>query len=411
MKRWVFSLLFLATSLLLIECLLFKQLQAQEECTVGVVSGRATVDGRPLLWKNRDTRNRDNAIYYFENGRFPYIAVVNAGDTAEVWMGVNAAGLAIMNAESRDLEGDQYDGEGFFMRRALQECATVADFEALLQATNKTGRSTTSHFGVIDATGAAALFETGNHTYTKFDANDTSVAPFGFVIRANFAFTGRGKGYGHKRYRRAVELFEKAVREGQLSYRYILQIVSRDLKVEGAPKTLLPEGCLLTQDSINRYKTASVAVFHGVRPGEDPRLTTMWVILGEPICGVAVPLWPIGDPPELLMAQPSAGPSPGDTRRASPKAPLNLLIQKIESLAYPDTSHRSWLRLSFLNRGPEGGLLKTTLPLEQEIFQQTQTQLTKWRKTFPHPSQIQTFETTVAHKVFTTLEALWRELQ
>lgn len=112
----------------------------QEECTVAVVSGKATVDGRPLLWKNRDTSTLDNEVAFFDDGEYPYIGVINAGDRAQVWMGVNSVGFAIMNSESQDLEGDTLDAEGYFMKQALMECATASDFERLLLKTNEPGR-------------------------------------------------------------------------------------------------------------------------------------------------------------------------------------------------------------------------------------------------------------------------------
>ncbi len=71
------------------------------------------------------------------------------------------------------MPGDQKGvGNGGLMKRALETCKTVADFEALLEATNATGRSTTANYGVIDALGGAAMFETGPNTFSKFDAND-----------------------------------------------------------------------------------------------------------------------------------------------------------------------------------------------------------------------------------------------
>ncbi len=77
------------------------------------------------------------------------------------------------------------------MKRALETCKTVADFEALLEATNATGRSTTANYGVIDALGGAAMFETGPNTFSKFDANDETIAPKGYIVRSNFATTSK----------------------------------------------------------------------------------------------------------------------------------------------------------------------------------------------------------------------------
>ncbi|MBS1271466.1 MAG: hypothetical protein MAGBODY4_00597 [Candidatus Marinimicrobia bacterium] len=39
-------------------------------CTVAVISREATPDGRPLLWKNRDSSHRDNAIQYYQGPNY-----------------------------------------------------------------------------------------------------------------------------------------------------------------------------------------------------------------------------------------------------------------------------------------------------------------------------------------------------
>ena len=78
-----------------------------------------------------------------------------------------------------------------------------------------------------------------------------------------------------------------------------LQHVTRDLAdAEGNPLTgsancsdgTLPS-IIATTDTISRTTTVSAAVFHGVRPGEDPSGTTMWTLLGDPKLSIAVPCW------------------------------------------------------------------------------------------------------------------------
>jgi hypothetical protein len=39
----------------------------EEDCTIGVASGKATPDGRPMIWKTRDTSAKDNEVYYNTN--------------------------------------------------------------------------------------------------------------------------------------------------------------------------------------------------------------------------------------------------------------------------------------------------------------------------------------------------------
>lgn len=79
-------------------------------CTSAVVSGRATPDGRPLLWKHRDASDLNNRIVRFEaaDGQLAFVGVVNGTDTLarEVWTGYNSAGFAVMNTASYNLKND-----------------------------------------------------------------------------------------------------------------------------------------------------------------------------------------------------------------------------------------------------------------------------------------------------------------
>ena len=87
-------------------------------CTTAVVAGSATTDGRPLLWKNRDSDDRRNQAVFCADGKYPYVGVVNGGDAAglDIWAGVNSRGFAIMNAASYNLPGgEDTRGEGRFM--------------------------------------------------------------------------------------------------------------------------------------------------------------------------------------------------------------------------------------------------------------------------------------------------------
>ncbi len=371
--------------------------KSQEECTVAVVSGKATVDGRPLLWKNRDTNNLNNEVAYFDDGKYSYIGMINAGDRTQVWMGVNSAGFCIMNSESQDLEGDTLDAEGFFMKQALMECATADDFEQLLLKTNETGRETKANFGVIDHTGAAKFFETGNHSFTKFDANDPTIAPLGFIVRANFAMTAvdTQKSYGQVRYRRANELFKKYINKKIMSHKTIIQLIARDLandKTDPYPLPFAgqedskPVGYIRTHHSINRFRTASCAVFHGVLSNENPLITTMWVILGEPICGASIPLWV------------AAGGVPS-TFDGDSTSLLNDLIQQIEMKAYPDTSMKSYLNTNALLNKDEKGFLPKLFKMEDDVFRTAEKRLQNWRRKSSVSERMLKFETKMTDKV------------
>ena len=143
-------------------------------CTTGLVNKKFSTNKRALLWKNRDSSHEKNEVFLFDYETVKILGIINNNDTTQIWSGVNNFGFAIMNAESRDMiseNGDstQYDDEGYLMKEALKSCQTIDDFGALLAASNEDGRKVTSNFGVLDASGNAAYFETGNHKYFRFD--------------------------------------------------------------------------------------------------------------------------------------------------------------------------------------------------------------------------------------------------
>ena len=181
-------------------------------CTSAVVSGRATPDGRPLLWKHRDTDFLQNHVEYVRGERYDFIAVVNSADyrlKKEAWIGVNSAGFALMNTQSYNLvdvkEGEERGvANGRAIHRALELCATVDDFRHYLDTLRKPS-GIEANFGVIDARGGAVMFEVDDYAYKAYDANDPQVAPDGYVARTNFSVSGTyGPGAGVVRYQEAV---------------------------------------------------------------------------------------------------------------------------------------------------------------------------------------------------------------
>lgn len=147
-------------------------------CTSFIVSGKATKSRRPMIFKNRDTGNLDNCMVTVKGERYRFMGVAAAKDSAntEIWSGHNEAGFAIMNTAAYNLNGDtefEVETEGMLMRQALALCATLKDFEALLDTTSL--RNNNANFGVIDAQGGCAYYEVGLHRWTKFDANDPNV--------------------------------------------------------------------------------------------------------------------------------------------------------------------------------------------------------------------------------------------
>jgi hypothetical protein len=359
-------------------------------CTVAVVSGKATPDGRPLLWKNRDTSTLDNKIVRFTGGKYAFIAIVDADDKSldSVWAGINTAGFAIMNSASLDLAVDRADGNenGTFMKLALSECASASDFESLLRRTNGK-RRTAANYGIIDADGNACLYETSAAGFEKFDADDPKVSPRAYVVRTNYAFTAPkpDTGGGYIRFERASHLFQAASDEGRLDYRFILREAARDLANEklhsyplSNPRAGDPASPLYvnTSDTINRISTASVALFHGVIGRKKAPLATMWVILGEPVCSVAVPLWAAAE----SVPDPLTGPA---------TAPLNDLARSLFGYLYPEKrGHMNqYMSVTRLVKGGPDGILGRLLSVEDRVFAETEAQVEDWEAREPGPDK------------------------
>ena len=183
--------------LLFVLCLCFPVVD--KACTSIIITGKATPDGRPLMWKHRDTGAPYNHIGYFDEGGYRFLGLVNSDDPeGAVWTGSNETGFSIMNTASYNLKDDdikEMDQEGNLMRKALRVCKTVQDFEHFLDTLPRP-MHVEANFGVIDAYGGAAYYETNNERYYKKDANDPNLAPEGYLIYTNFSRGVRMKAKG-----------------------------------------------------------------------------------------------------------------------------------------------------------------------------------------------------------------------
>jgi len=383
-------------------------------CTVAVISGKATPDGRCLLWKNRDTSVVANKMAYLHGEKFGFITLINAQDTKidHAWAGINSEGFAIMNSASGDLAGslEGMSDNGRFMKEALGKCADVPDFERLLVETNG-NRRVGANFGVIDAKGNACIFETTSSSFVKFDANDPRHAPPGYIIRTNYAVTAPRKhaGGGYIRFERASELFETASAEGRLDYKFILREAARDLvneKLQSYP-LINPNTCdpsspyyINTNDTINRNSSVSVVLFQGAPNPEKAYLSTMWVILGQPICSVAVPLWADAEGvPGLLGGEGTSA--------------LNDLSRALASYLYPDQrGHMSqYLNISRLLRYGGEGMLKKLYKIEDKVFLETEDMLKAWTNKKPAREEIQDYEQKIAAWVYESLRTSFPDIK
>ena len=386
-----------------LSAVLFTVSEKSVSCTTAVISGKATPDGRSMIWKLRDTDNLENSMRYFNDGKYSYLGLVNSKDTKgeNVWGGSNSTGFAIMNSASYNVnENDTTslkDREGIFMKLALQTCASLQDFEKLLNEYPKP-RGLAAHFGVIDAHGGAAFYEVNNQTWTKFDANET---PAGYVLRTNYSETGiPDTGFGFIRRQTAEKIFAEASQKNTLNYRTIMQDFSRcfyhpvfhinyrEKYESGNYET----DFISSDDMITRHSSASNILIQGLRKGESPDMNTVWVQIGHPETTVTLPLWVRGGEniPALLQYDPTIQ-----------NSRLNAYALEWKNKAYPigrsDGYH--YLKMTELVNPQKTGYVQRIEEMEKYIFDITEEKLEIWRRDLPKPFSISVFYDALDKKV------------
>jgi hypothetical protein len=392
---------------------MFFSVNALFPCTLAVLSGKATRNGRALLWKNRDTDMIDNKTLWIQGPKYAFIALVNAGDGKgdEAWGGLNSEGFAIMNSQTDDQgqPGKEGADNGRFMKRALGECASVADFETLMERSKGT-LDLMANFGVIDAEGNACFFETSPTNFVKFDAKDPCVAPFGYLVRTNYGFTSPDnlKGGGYIRFERISHIIQSGYGQGRIDAKFILQEASRDLvheKLHSYPLTRdLPEDpasplYINTNDTINRNSSVSVVVFEAAPSRDKAHLATMWVSLGQPVSSVAVPMWP------------QAGKVPSVTTGPA-TAPLNDFTKRLVSYLYPDKRGRmrQYLDVNRLRTYGGEGVLEKTFRIENQVLEKAWARLAAWENVKPLPAEVADVQEKLAAWVYESLKAAFPDI-
>lgn len=252
-------------------------------CTSAIVSAKSSATGKPFIWKHRDTGTEHNFIEKVEKpGHITYLALFNGGDSLlrDAWMGMNEEGFMIMNTASYNLAPDTaklVDQEGAVMRRALETCRTIADFQNLLDTLPRP-MGIQANFGVLDRDGNGGYFESNDVGYTKFMLSDS--VPY--IVRTNYSVSGNETdGYGYIRYDNAMKLLGEApfrpsdLTEGlSRSFYHSLLDKNMDDVAEGR--------WIIDQDFIPRnISTASIVMINGLGQTDDE----MFATLGYPPVG------------------------------------------------------------------------------------------------------------------------------
>jgi len=371
-------------------------------CTTAIINPGASSLGRPMLWKNRDTDFLNNKVIFVSESPFSYLALVNAEDRSGRWVyaGLNSAGFAIFNSVAYNLpekSGEMKDMEGTIMADALRKCSSVADFEKYIQENLGPSLGSLANFGVLDAAGETALFEVSNRSYKKYLAADFAEK---YLINTNFASSGEAQtGAGYLRFERASQLFREIL-PGQISHRQILSQFSRDT---GHALVQQPEYSqfktisgkkpfwIATRDTIDRESTSAAVVVCGRIPGQKNSLATLWIMLGEPLFTIAVPMW--------VEAGASAAPlAQGEN------AALYLESKRLKKMArpYPENDRREYLDITRLDNREGTGFLPRLLQTENEIFAMTD----EFLKLSHTPTELAAFQEKMAAKALAALRAV-----
>ncbi|MDE5555771.1 MAG: hypothetical protein K2J10_11405 [Muribaculaceae bacterium] len=260
-------------------------------CTSAIISAKSSADNKPMLWKHRDSGFESNFVERIPatDSTYAYVALFNAGDSllAEAWIGVNEHGFAIMNTASYNLVPDTAtykDREGFIMSEALRTCRTVNDFSLLLSNYHKP-LGVQTNFGVVDANGDGAYFETDDYNFTKYNLHE---APEGVLFRTNFSLSGDSiGGYGYIRYANASDILADNIQQQNLAPEHFTEKASRSFYHSLTGRDAINDTCrwAVDQDFIPRHNSSASVVIEVKPDGK----SVMWTALGYPPCAIVYP--------------------------------------------------------------------------------------------------------------------------
>jgi hypothetical protein len=302
-------------------------------CTIAVISSKITDDGKPLLIKLRDERDeyREEVKYYKPEGdeKYGHMSVVKWGFSrgSNIYpdvingAGINDAGFIITNTTVSDINplNEATNSNMYLLNYAITHCANLKEFEELLDNWNNIRKFSTvnGNFAVVDSSGGVAMYEIyapiqgAKVQWEKFDANssvDDKGKFLGFVVRTNDNQWSPYSG-GAAREKRAKEILTDLVNKGKINVKMVMRSLARDVcgDVEKVDIEALKERGVkidsdlenrdihnfLTETCISRYNTRFAFIGKGINKGDDKRLITMWVNLGEPDVGIFTPYFPI----------------------------------------------------------------------------------------------------------------------
>jgi len=263
--------------------------------TIGIATGNATVDGRPLLFKNKDrSDNYPSDVNFYESSgsEYSYVFQQNHGQNHErARMGINSVGFGIVYTTSENLDGAGSGPYGSqFSAIALKTCSTIQKFRDLLDSTNG-DRRVHEHFGIVDSSGSGSLFEVDGYSYIEIQIVD-SIGTMANTAKYHPSAGPPANGStSPDREARAEYLLTLGPGEG-LDYQYFVDEIIKDFSHTQQDEDNMPVGQYYTNPVLSRYKTAAGGVIKGVKPDDDPEIEgCMWLCLSEPSLSIALPFF------------------------------------------------------------------------------------------------------------------------
>ena len=357
---------------------------ASQGCTSFIISGRASKDGRPMIFKNRDASSANNLMLLVQGSTYKYVGLVTSASSSpsSVWAGHNEVGFAILNTAAYNLNGCEGGGggnDGSIMRKALATCRTLKDFESMLYSMDPI--SANSNYAVLDAEGGCAYYETGHSSFVKFDANNPQDAPDGYIVRTNHGMTGcHDLDEGVERYTAISEFIEDAKRTDRFECEYLLANAPRYL-THGLTKMNLydfmpmDETCTRMfpfNDFIPRYISTAAILIQGVLRGESPANTISWAQVGWPMAAVAIPLMVYEDVPLPSVVTATSGSTCWMSRKANE--------EKMKVFCLTRGKKQDYIDLAKLVNERGTGIAQRIIPFEAEVVRRGNEAIKKIRR-------------------------------
>jgi len=347
-----------------------------EQCTSAVLLPQQSSTGSAVIWKNRDTPVLSNRVVFVDEQPYSYLGLCNSDNRSgrSVFAGLNNQGFGIINTVALNLpsnEQEMKDLEGIIMADALRTCCRVEDFEQYLKKNLGPDLGSQANFAVLDSHGSALIFEVHNHGYHI--VSPVSAGPHGLII-TNFSRSGPlGEGAGYLRFERATSLFGQ-LPPGPVDFQVLLTRFTRDtgnaLVKQATPFDPMPKAkkdvWISTKDSINKLDTSAAIVIVGKIPADTESTATLWVLAGEPICALALPLW----------VEAKSSPAEFSQGEEAPLWHASLQLKK-RVRPFREGNKGHYLNLSRLVDPSKGGFFQKLLSMEARIIRDTNHFLTQ----------------------------------